>query len=92
VQVVLLDRAGITWKTRVTTVTLKYDCKLDMAGILSEGTTSSCSLDLADLVKLVPFSGYRGDVLVNVLFTELSSTDVNKRRSQYSGVVADKIR
>ena len=54
---------------RFKTVTLKYESKLDIAGSLNEGTTTDCSLDLA---KLVPFYGYRGDVLVNVLFTELS--------------------
>lgn len=62
--------------------TLKYECKLDIAARLREGTTTTCSLDLT---KLVPLSGYIGDALVNVLFTELPSADVNKRWGQYSG-------
>jgi hypothetical protein len=67
---------------RFKTVTLKYEYKLDKEGRLSEGTTTNCSLDLA---KFVPFSGCIGDVLINVLFTELPSVDVNERRGQYSG-------
>lgn len=67
---------------RFETVTLKYECKLYIEGKVSEGTTTNQSLDLA---KLVPFSRYICDVLVNVLLTELPSADVNKRRDQYSG-------